>query len=73
MEFDPSSREVMVTLKVKVKVTLRLTVSRSVCLGVEPKSGTFDQIFFFSKLLSCPFWGALSDERSGLSCVSLCH
>jgi hypothetical protein len=34
-------------LKVKVKVTLRLTVSQSVCLGVEPKYGTFDQIFFF--------------------------
>jgi phage I-like protein len=32
---------------VKVKVTLRLTVSQSVCLGAEPKYGTFDQIFFF--------------------------
>jgi hypothetical protein len=48
------------------------TDGQSVCLGVEPKSGTFDQRFFFSKLLSCLFWGALSDERSGLSCVSLC-
>jgi hypothetical protein len=57
--------------KVKVKVTLRLTVSQSVCLGVEPKYGTFDQRFFFSKFHSCHFWGALSDERSGLSCVSL--
>jgi hypothetical protein len=26
---------------------------------------------FFLKLQSCHFWGALSDERSGLSCVSL--
>jgi hypothetical protein len=43
------------------------------CLGVEPKSGTFNQRFFFSKFLSCPFWGALSDERSCLLCVSLCH
>jgi hypothetical protein len=34
-------------VKVKVKVTLRLTVSQSVCLGVEPKYGTFDQSFFF--------------------------
>jgi hypothetical protein len=58
--------------QVKVKVTLRLTVSQSVCLGVEPKYGTFDQsFFFFWKLQSCHFWGALSDERSGLSCVNL--
>jgi hypothetical protein len=34
-------------VKVKVKVTLRLMVSQSVCLGVEPKYGTFDQRFFF--------------------------
>jgi hypothetical protein len=26
---------------------------------------------FFLKFQSCHFWGALSDERSGLSCVSL--
>jgi hypothetical protein len=32
---------------VKVKVTLQLTVSQSVYLGVKPKSGTFDQRFFF--------------------------
>jgi hypothetical protein len=37
----------IVFLKVKVKVTLRLMVSQSVCLGVEPKYGTFDQRFFF--------------------------
>jgi hypothetical protein len=34
-------------LLVKVKVTLRLTVSQSVCLGVEPNYGTFDHRFFF--------------------------
>jgi hypothetical protein len=61
-------------VKVKVKVTLRLTVSQSVCLGVKPKSGTFDQnVFFFLKVTVLYFGGALSDERSGLSCVSLCH
>jgi hypothetical protein len=38
---------VLLKVKVKVKVTLRLTVSQSVYLGVEPKSGTFDQRFFF--------------------------
>jgi hypothetical protein len=66
-----------VKVKVKVKVTLRLTISQSVCLGVEPKYGTFDQRFlflffffiFFLKFQSCHFWGALSDERSGLSYV----
>jgi hypothetical protein len=68
-----SATSVDFQVKVKVKVTLRLTVSQSVCLGVEPKFGTFDQSFFFSKLVSCLFWGALSDEKSGLSCVSLCH
>jgi hypothetical protein len=52
----------------KVKVTLRLTVS----LGVKPKYGTFDHIFFF-KVTVLSFWDALSNERSGLSCVGLCH
>jgi hypothetical protein len=55
---------------VKVKVTLRLTDSHSVSLGVEPSSGALDQIFFycltFALLLLC---GALSDERTGLSFV----
>jgi hypothetical protein len=36
-------------------VTLRLTVSQSVCLGVEPNYGTFDHrllfIFFYKCLL----------------------
>jgi hypothetical protein len=49
------------------------TVSQSVCLGFKPKSWTFDQIFFPLKVTVLSFWGALSDERSGLSCVSLCH
>jgi hypothetical protein len=45
----------------KVTVTLRLTVSQSVCLGVKPKSGTFDQSFFFPQsyclvFLGCPLW-----------------
>jgi hypothetical protein len=33
-------------LLVKVKVSLRLTASQSVSLGVEPSSGAHDQIFF---------------------------
>jgi hypothetical protein len=32
------------------------------------------EIFFFKvKVTVLYFWGALSDERSGLSCISLCH
>jgi hypothetical protein len=53
-------------VKVKVKDTLQLTVSQSVCLGVEPHVGLvtgylllFDLVLFL--------WGALSDERTGLS------
>jgi hypothetical protein len=33
-------------LKVEVEVTLRLTVSQSVCLGIEHPCGTCDQILF---------------------------
>jgi hypothetical protein len=61
-----------VKVEVKVKVILRLTVGQSVCLGVKPNLGLLTRVFF-SKLLSCVFGGALSDERLGLSCVSLCH
>jgi hypothetical protein len=57
----------------KVKVKLRLTVSQSVCLGVEPNLGLLTRGFFFQSYCLVFFWGALSDERSGLSCVSLCH
>jgi hypothetical protein len=47
------------------------SVSKSWCRA---QSGTFDQryisfSFFFLKLQSCLIWGALSDERSGLSFV----
>jgi hypothetical protein len=50
---------------VKVKVTLRPMVSRPVILGVKPHLGT-KTIFM---LLS--IWGALSDERAGLSFVAV--
>jgi hypothetical protein len=33
-------------VKVKVKVTLRLTVSQSVCLGVEPRLGLMTRYLF---------------------------
>jgi hypothetical protein len=54
----------------KVKVTLRPTVSQSMswCLA---QSETFYQSFFFKGTV-LSLWGALSDERSGQSVVSLC-
>jgi hypothetical protein len=57
-----------------VRVTLQLTVSQSVCLGVEPNLGLLTTDIIFSKVTVLSFfWGALSDERSGLSFVSLCQ
>jgi hypothetical protein len=56
-------------VKVKVKVTLRLTVS----LGVEPNLGLLTIEFFSQSYCLVFWWCALSDERSGLSRVSLCH
>jgi hypothetical protein len=60
---------------VKVKVTLRPTVSQSVCLGVKPNLGfsTRDLLFFFFKVTLLSLWGALSDEKSSLSFVSPCQ
>jgi hypothetical protein len=58
-------------VKVKVKITLRLTVSQSGCLGVEPNLGLLTRDFFFFKVTVLSLWGVLSDKRSGLSFVSL--
>jgi hypothetical protein len=60
----------LLRVRVRVRVTLQLTVSQSVCLGVEPNLGLLTREFFFLKLQSCLIWGALSDERSGLSFVN---
>jgi hypothetical protein len=46
------------------------SVSKSWCRA---QSGTFDQRSFFLKVSVLSFGGALSDERSGLSFVSLCQ
>jgi hypothetical protein len=50
------------------------SVSQSVCLGVEPNLGLLTRdLFLFLKVTVLSFGGALSDERSGLSFVSLCQ
>jgi hypothetical protein len=57
--------------ELKVKVTLRLTVSQSVSLGVEPHLGLMTRYFLLFDSYGLVFflWGALSDERTGLSFV----
>jgi hypothetical protein len=55
----------------KVKVALRLTVSQSVCFGVEPNLGLLTRVTFPFKVTVLSVWGALSDERLGLYFVSL--
>jgi hypothetical protein len=59
----------------RVRVTLQLTVSQSVCPGVEPNLEllTRDLFFSFKVTVLSLFWDALSDERSGLSFVSFCQ
>jgi hypothetical protein len=49
---------------------LRPTVSRPVCLGTKHPFGAYDQIFITCVTVTVLFlWGALSDERSGVSSV----
>jgi hypothetical protein len=43
---------------------------QSVCLGVEPRLGLMTRYLFSLKVTVLSIWGALSDERSGLSFVS---
>jgi hypothetical protein len=57
-----SSREVT-ELKFKVKVILRPTVCRPVCLGVKHPSGAYDQIFITVGQLQVYWCGVLSLTR----------
>jgi hypothetical protein len=54
-------------IKVKVKVILRPTVSRPVCLGTKYPSGAYDQILIIVLTVAgLLIWGALSDEKTSL-------
>jgi hypothetical protein len=48
-------------------LTLRPTVSRSVCVGIKYPSGAYDQIFIRQTIAESLMWGAVSDDRTGLS------
>jgi hypothetical protein len=55
-------------LELSLSLMLRPTVSRPVCLGKKNPSGSYDQIFITCVTVTVLFlWGALSDERTGLS------
>jgi hypothetical protein len=46
---------------------LKPTVTRPVCLGIKHPSEAYDQIFISQTVAGLLMWGALSDERTGLS------
>jgi hypothetical protein len=50
-------------LEVEVEVTLRLTVSQPVCLGIEYPCGTCDQILFPVGMLLSEICGLVSVRR----------
>jgi hypothetical protein len=58
-------------VRLRVKLMLRPTVSRAVCLGIKHPPGAYDQIFVTVRQLRVCWCGSLSlslsDERTGLS------
>jgi hypothetical protein len=71
LEWRLRTQRIATCQSVRVRVTLQLTVSQSVCLGVEPPLGLMTRYLFFSKVTVLSLWGALSDERVGLSFVQV--
>jgi hypothetical protein len=65
----PTTHMATVEEKVKVKVTLRLTVSHSLSLGVEAHIGLITRYLLLFNSYGLVLWGALSDETTGLSFV----
>jgi hypothetical protein len=69
-------REVEVTLQLTVSQSVSQSVSRSVRQGMEPTLIFVTKYYFLSegcclKLSVLSSWGAISDERSGLTLVLL--
>jgi hypothetical protein len=59
---------VLAVRSLEVKVILRPTVSRPVCLGVKHPSGDQDQIFITVKTVAgLLMWGTHSNKKTGLS------
>jgi hypothetical protein len=68
--FDPPPHEISRLSDLSVlslSLMLRPTVSRPVCLGIKHPSGAYDQIFYCQTGTGLLLWGALSDDRAGLS------
>jgi hypothetical protein len=69
-------KDALFIVEVEFEVTLQLTVGQSVCQGIEPILGLETRYYFLSegcflKVTVLSSYGALSDERSGLSLVIL--
>jgi hypothetical protein len=57
-------------LSLSLSFMLQPTVSRPVCLGIKHRFGAYDQIFITCVTVTfLILWGALSDERMGLSFI----
>jgi hypothetical protein len=55
------------SLRVKVKVMLRPTVSRQVSLAIKHHLGLRPNFYYCQTVAGLLIWGAVSDERTSLS------